>query len=62
MLCRVHVADGVGEVHVYFEEEVGEAGEGVVGEVGGGVGDEGALVVCWEIEEEPDALGKTLLV
>jgi hypothetical protein len=59
----VDAADGVGEVHVDFEEEVGEAHEGGVGEVGFGADDEGALVVGGEVEEEPEVLrGRGLLV
>lgn len=51
-------ADGVGEVHVDFEEELGEAEEGLGGEVGLGADGEGALVVGGEIEEEPEVLGE----
>jgi hypothetical protein len=54
-------ADGVGEVHVDFEEELGEAEEGLGGEVGLGADGEGALVVGGEVEEEPEVLGEELL-
>ena len=56
MIGGVDAADGVGEVHVDFEEELGQAHEGGVGEVGLGADDEVALVVGWEVEEEPEVL------
>ena len=63
MIGGVDAADGVGEVHVDFEEELGQAHEGGVGEVGLGADDEVALVVGWEVEEEPEVLeGERLLV
>ena len=54
-------ADRVGEVHVDLEEELGEAEEGLVGEVGFGADGEGALVVGGEVEEEPEVLRKEVV-
>jgi hypothetical protein len=56
VVARGNAADRIGEVHVDFEEELGEAEKRLVGEVGFGADGEGALVVGGEVEEEPEVL------
>jgi hypothetical protein len=53
---RVHAAERVREVHVDFDEEVGEEHEGVVGDVGCGADGESTLVGGGEVNEEPESL------
>lgn len=52
----LYAAERMGEMHVDFNEEVGEIHEGCVGDVGFRADGEDSLVSCWEVHEEPHAL------
>ena len=49
-------AERMGEVHVDFDEEVGEVHEGFVGDICCGADGEDSLVGSGEVHEEPHAL------
>jgi hypothetical protein len=53
----LHAAERMREVHVDFDEKVGEVHEGFVGDVHRGADGEDSLVGCGEVHEEPHALG-----
>ena len=53
---RLYAAQRMGEVHVYFDEKVGEIHEGVIGNVCCGAYGEDSLVSCGEVHEEPHTL------
>jgi hypothetical protein len=62
MVGRVHATERVREVHVDFDEEVGEEHEGVVGDVGCGADGESTLVASGEVNKEPKSLGDVLVL
>lgn len=52
----LHAAEWMCEVHVDFDEEVGEEHDGGVGDVGCGADGEDTLISGGEVNKEPETL------